>query len=56
MASPPPRPSVARSFLRFLAENKAWWLTPIVLVLGLLVAVVVFGALGGWLPAMYRTH
>lgn len=31
------------SFFRFLMENKAWWITPIVIVLGLVAALVFFG-------------
>jgi len=50
-----PRPSPLGAFFRFLAANKAWWLAPIFLVVAFLVAVAVLGALGGWLPAMYRT-
>jgi hypothetical protein len=30
------------SFIEFLAENKAWWITPIVLVLGLVAYLLIF--------------
>jgi hypothetical protein len=39
-----PQPSIVREFWDFLAENKKWWLTPIILVL-LLMGVFIFIAL-----------
>ena len=38
-----PSPSLAREFLQFLGENKKWWLTPIVLSVLLLGALVFLG-------------
>ena len=32
-----------KSFVQFLMENKVWWITPLVIVLGLVVVLVVFG-------------
>jgi hypothetical protein len=39
---------------RFLRENALWLLLPWVLLLLALLAVAALGALGGWLPEMYR--
>jgi hypothetical protein len=44
--------SLPRQFLLFLAENKKWWLLPIVLVLGM-VAVLVMLAGTGAAPLIY---
>ena len=33
-------------FFGFMAENKAWWLTPILVVVGLLGVLLVLGATG----------
>jgi hypothetical protein len=33
-------------FVGFMAENKAWWMTPILLVLGLVGVLLVLGATG----------
>lgn len=38
--------------ISFMSENKKWWLTPILLVLGLLGILVVFAA-GGAMPFIY---
>lgn len=38
--------SIVREFLVFLVENKKWWMIPIILVLGLVGLVVVFGSTG----------
>jgi len=37
------RPSVVREFIEFLRHNKKWWLTPIVLALLLVGALIVLG-------------
>ena len=37
------RPGLAREFAAFLADNKKWWLAPIVLALLVLGLLVVFG-------------
>ena len=39
--------SLPKQFLQFLAENKKWWLLPIVLVLGLISALAIFVAVAG---------
>lgn len=35
-----PSPGLAREFLQFLAENKKWWLIPILIAGGLIAAMV----------------
>ncbi len=37
-----PQVGIVREFIEFLATNKKWWLTPIILVLLLMGAIVVF--------------
>ena len=37
------RPNLAREFLDFLAENKKWWLAPIIVAVLLLGALVILG-------------
>jgi hypothetical protein len=37
---------IVREFLQFLAENKKWWLLPIIVVLALLSLLAVFAASG----------
>ena len=39
-------------FVGFMAENKVWWMTPILLVLGLVGVLLVLGATGA-LPFVY---
>ena len=39
--------SLPKQFLLFLAENKKWWLLPIVLVLGMISALAIFAAFAG---------
>lgn len=39
-------------FVGFMAENKAWWMTPILIVLGLVGVLLVLGATGA-LPFVY---
>lgn len=46
--------SLAREFLLFITENKKWWLIPILLVLGLVGLLVVFGSPGG--PFIYMFY
>jgi hypothetical protein len=43
---------IGREFLAFLAENKKWWLLPIVIVL-LLISVLAFLATTGAAPFIY---
>ena len=38
-----PQPSLLAEFLDFLVHNKAWWLTPIIIVLLLVGLLVIFG-------------
>ena len=45
-----PQPGLVREFVDFLAHNKKWWLTPIILVL-LLLGVLI--ALGGTAAAPF---
>lgn len=40
------RESIVTEFIHFLGENKKWWLTPIILVLGLVGLLVVLGSSG----------
>ena len=40
------RLSLVEEFLVFMAENKMWWLTPILVVFGLLGVLLVLGATG----------
>ncbi len=40
------RESIVSEFIYFLGTNKKWWLTPIILVLGLVGLLVVLGASG----------
>lgn len=47
-----PSPGMLREFWDFLRENKAWWLTPIVVVLLLISALVILGATGA-APLIY---
>ena len=46
------QPSVVRELWDFLRENKAWWLTPIVVVLLLISVLVILGASGA-APLIY---
>ena len=40
------RPSLAREFLVFMIENKAWWMLPIIIILGLMSLLVVLAGTG----------
>ena len=40
------RESIVAEFIYFLRDNKKWWLTPILIVLGLVGLLVVFGSSG----------
>ena len=44
--------SIAQEFVQFIVENKAWWLVPIMLVLGLIGLIVTLSATGA-LPFIY---
>ncbi|MBN1341213.1 MAG: hypothetical protein JXQ73_00960 [Phycisphaerae bacterium] len=41
------RGSLVREFIDFLMHNKKWWLLPILIVMGLLVALIFIGGSGG---------
>lgn len=47
-----PAPGILREFWDFLKENKAWWLTPIIVVLLLISALIILGATGA-APLIY---
>ena len=53
-----PRTSVLRraaaDFWHFLTQYKSWWITPIVIILGLLALVAAFGDETGIVPFIYR--
>ena len=40
------QPSLAAELWQFITENKAWWLVPIVVVLGLMGLLIFFGSTG----------
>lgn len=42
-----------REFWRFLMENKAWWITPIVVILGGLVVLIAYTEGNGIAPFIY---
>jgi hypothetical protein len=44
---------LAREFLDFIVHNKAWWMTPIILVLALMVAFILFAESSPVLPFIY---
>ncbi len=44
--------SIAQEFVQFIVENKAWWLVPILLVLGLIGLIVTLSSTGA-LPFIY---
>ncbi len=50
---PNERKGIAREFLDFIVHNKAWWMTPIVIVLALLVALILFAESSPVLPFIY---
>jgi len=43
---------IAREFLDFIVHNKIWWMTPIIVVLALLVALILFAESSPVLPFM----
>ena len=47
------RNSIISEFLLFIRENKAYWMTPIIVAVLLLVGIVVAGALGGGAAAPF---
>ena len=50
---PVERQSIAREFVDFIRYNKAWWMTPIILVLGAMVAFILFAESSPVLPFIY---
>jgi len=52
-AIPNERRSLVREFADFIVYNKAWWMTPIVLVLMLMVAFILFAESSPVLPFIY---
>jgi hypothetical protein len=58
MSSPDPvipkeRRGIVREFADFIIHNKIWWMTPIVLVLALMVAFILFAESSPVLPFIY---
>ena len=47
------RRGIAREFMDFIVHNKAWWMTPIILVLALMVAFILFAESSPVLPFIY---
>lgn len=50
---PNERRGIAREFMDFIVHNKAWWMTPIIVVLALLVALILFAESSPVLPFIY---
>ncbi len=50
---PNERRGIAREFLDFIVHNKAWWMTPIILVLAVLVGLILFAESSPVLPFIY---
>lgn len=50
---PNERKSLAREFIDFIVHNKAWWMTPIIIVLALLVGLILFAESSPVLPFIY---
>jgi hypothetical protein len=50
---PNERRGIAREFLDFIIYNKIWWMTPIIVVLALLVALILFAESSPVLPYIY---
>lgn len=50
---PNERQSIGREFLDFIVHNKAWWMTPILIVLVILVAFILFAEHSPVLPFIY---
>lgn len=47
------RRGIAREFLDFIVHNKIWWMTPIIVVLALLVALILFAENSPVIPFIY---
>lgn len=50
---PNERRGIAREFLDFIVHNKIWWMTPIIVVLAVLVALILFAESSPVLPFIY---
>jgi hypothetical protein len=50
---PNERRGIAREFVDFIVHNKAWWMTPIIIVLALMVAFILFAESSPVLPFIY---
>ena len=50
---PNERRGIAREFMDFIVHNKAWWMTPIVVVLALMVGFILFAESSPVLPFIY---
>lgn len=50
---PNERQSLAREFVDFIVHNKAWWMTPIIVVLALMVGFIIFAESSPILPFIY---
>jgi len=50
---PNERRGLVREFADFIVYNKAWWMTPIVIVLGLMIGFIVFAESSPILPFIY---
>jgi hypothetical protein len=53
LSIPLDRQNLAQEFWGFIVYNKAWWMTPIVLVLALMVAFILFAETSPVLPFIY---
>lgn len=50
---PNERRGLGREFMDFIVHHKAWWMTPIIVVLVLLVALILFAESSPVLPFIY---
>jgi len=50
---PVERRGIAREFADFIIHNKLWWMTPIIIVLGIMVALILFTESSPVLPFIY---
>ncbi len=50
---PNEKKSIVREFVDFIIHNKAWWMTPILLVLALMIGFIFFAESSPVLPFIY---
>lgn len=50
---PNERQGLASEFLHFIVHNKAWWMTPIIVVLALMILFIIFAESSPILPFIY---